>query len=32
METTIKVTGKGSVHFVPDVTQLEINIDRVYLD
>ena len=32
METTIKVTGKGSIHIVPDVTQLDINIDRVYKD
>lgn len=32
METTIKVTGKGSVHVVPDVTQLDINVDRVYND
>lgn len=32
METTIKVTGKGSVHVVPDVTQIDITIDRVYKD
>ena len=32
METTIKVTGKGSVHIVPDVTQVDITIDRIYDD
>lgn len=32
MDTSIKVTGKGSVHIVPDVTQVDITIDRVYKD
>jgi len=32
MNTTIKVTGKGSVHVIPDVTQIDITVDRVYSD
>ena len=28
-ESTIKVVGTGSIHVVPDVTRLEISIDRV---
>jgi len=30
MENTIHVTGRGAVHVVPDVTRLEVSIDRVY--
>lgn len=30
MNNTIHVTGSGAVHLVPDVTRLEITIDRVY--
>ena len=30
MNNTIHVTGRGAVHVVPDVTRLEITIDRVY--
>jgi len=30
MSNTIHVTGRGAVHVVPDVTRLEISIDRVY--
>lgn len=30
MQNTISVMGRGSVHVVPDVTRLEISIDRVY--
>lgn len=30
MENKIHVTGKGSVHVVPDVTRLTISVDRVY--
>lgn len=29
---TIKVTGKGSVHVVPDTVRLEVNIRSVYAD
>jgi len=32
MENTIKVTGRGSVHVVADVTRLKISVDRVYVD
>lgn len=31
-ETTISVQGKGAIHVVPDVTRLEITIERVFLD
>ena len=31
-ETTISVQGKGSIHVVPDVTRLEITIERVFPD
>lgn len=31
-ETTISVQGKGSIHIVPDVTRLEITIERVFPD
>lgn len=31
-ETTISVQGKGSIHVVPDVTRLEITIERVFSD
>lgn len=31
-ETTITVQGKGSIHIVPDVTRLEITIERVFPD
>ena len=30
MESTIKVVGTGSIHVVPDVTRLEISINRVF--
>lgn len=30
MENTIHVTGRGAVHVVPDVTRLEVSVDRVY--
>lgn len=30
MDNTIHVTGRGAVHVVPDVTRLEISIDRIY--
>lgn len=30
MANTIHVTGKGAVHIVPDVTRLQISVDRVY--
>lgn len=32
MENTIRVTGRGSVHVVADVTRLKISVDRVYDD
>ncbi len=32
IETTISVQGKGSIHVVPDVTRLEITIQRVFQD
>lgn len=31
-ETTISVQGKGSIHVVPNVTRLEITIERVFSD
>lgn len=31
-ETTISVQGKGAIHVVPDVTRLEITIERVFPD
>ena len=30
MDNTIHVTGRGAVHVVPDVTRIEISIDRTY--
>lgn len=30
MENIIHVTGRGAVHVVPDVTRLEVSVDRVY--
>lgn len=31
-ETTISVQGKGAIYVVPDVTRLEITIERVFPD